>query len=430
MLESLVVDNVKFKIDPETNFWGVGEEGKLNELYHKVRKDILAEMRDFRFNTDIILLYLNPSDGCNASCPYCYLPQKIKSRNRNMGLEELEALVEKALFYFAQKGIKGSIVFHGSEPLLNKENVFKIIEKHRGKLHFGIQTNGILLSKEDAEFIKRHGINVGISLDSPFEDTNDSLRGEGHYRKIMNALDWFSCYRGLSVVTTITNRNLSQLSEMVRFLHGKGVSTCLMNPVRGTQKGALALRPEPLKLASEFIKAVEESIRLTKEGGRIIIGDFANILLGVIAPSARLMMCDISPCGAGRRFFYTTANGDAYPCGEFIGMEEFNGGNLFAESIETIVGSKNFAKVRERAVEKISECKACPVRNTCGATCPAEIYSTEGTLFAKSYYCDFYKEVAKHAFKVIYRGDVEHVIRKSSLREKYNFGGSFKSLKV
>ncbi len=41
-------------------------------------------------------------------------------------------------------------------------------------------------------------------------------------------------------------------------------------------------------------------------------------------------------------------------------------------------------------------------------------------MFKKSYYCKFYKKVIEHAFKVISRGDVWHVIRKSALKERFN----------
>jgi uncharacterized protein len=419
MFDTLVIDGVEFKIEPDTNFWGTGESSTLGELYSKVRGRLSSEMEDLRFKTDIILLYVNPTDACNASCPYCYLPQRVKKRKKDMTYQEIERITHKAIEFFRSRDTKGSIIFHGSEPLLNKDNLFKIIRDYGEEIHFGIQTNSLLLTEEDADFIKKYGVNIGISLDSPVEEINDRLRGRGQYKKVLDALKWFRHYRGLNVVTTITTHNLNQLSGMVRFLHAQGVSLCLMNPVRGTQEGALALRPDPLKLADEFIKAVEEAIRLTKEGRRIVIADFANILLGIIAPSARVMMCDVSPCGGGRRFFSITADGNAYPCGEFIGMEEFFGGNIFSESIEEITSSKNFHRVVQRAVEEIPECRECLFRNMCGAPCPAEIYSTEGNMFSKSYYCDFYKKIAEHAFKVIYRDDVEYVIRKSSLREIY-----------
>lgn len=420
MFDILRVNGIEFKIDPETNFWGTGDSSKLQRLYTKMRPKLRAEMREFRFRPDIILLYVNPTDKCNASCPYCYLPSRVKNRGKNMSYKELEAITEKALHFFSRRNIKGSIIFHGSEPLMNKARLFRIIEEYGHKLFFGIQTNGFLLTPKDARFIMDHNVSIGISLDSPVQEVNDSLRGPGHYEKVMNALEWLRGYGGLNVVTTVTTRNVDHLPRMVRFLRERGVSMCLMNPVRGTQKGALNLRPHPLKLAEKFIEAVEEAIRLTREGRRIVIADFANILLGIIAPPARVMMCDISPCGGGRRFFSVTADGSAYPCGEFIGLEEFLGGNVLKNTLEEIISSRHFQWVTQRSVEGIDECRTCIYRNMCGAPCPAEIYSTEGTMFSKSYYCEFYKKLAEHAFKVIYREDVGYVINKSALREVYN----------
>ncbi len=377
-------------------------------------------MNDIRFSTDIILLYVNPTDKCNATCPYCYLPDEIKSRKKSMSYAELKQIVEKTIDFFDKKGTKGVIVFHGSEPLMNRENIFRIISEYHGELNFGIQTNGLLLTEEDARFIMKNDVNIGISLDSPDEETNDFLRGQGHYKKVIMAFDYFKDYKGLNVVTTITRYNQGQLADMVGFLGEKGIKMCLMNPVRGTQKESLPFRPDPEELADEFINAVDAAIEITKSGRRMVIGDFANILLGIIAPGARVLMCDISPCGGGRRFFAITADGKSYPCGEFIGMEEFSGGNIFSDSIEDIIGSDGLEKVRKRIVEKIDECDTCVLMNICGASCPAEIYSTEGSMFRKSYYCKFYKKVIEHAFRVILRGDVWHVIRKSALKERFD----------
>ncbi|WP_456475632.1 peptide-modifying radical SAM enzyme CbpB [Candidatus Pyrohabitans sp.] len=420
MFQSLTIDGTEFKLDPETNFWGVGEQKKLEELYSRVRDELIGEMRSLRFSREIILLYVNPTDRCNASCPYCYLPRHIKLRGRSMDYAELCAVVEKAIEFFEDRGLKGTMVFHGSEPLMNRENIFRVIEEYQGRLNFGIQTNGLLLTEEDAEFIRERKVNIGISLDSPLEETNDLLRGRGHYRKVLEVLEWLSGYRGLNVVTTITKHNQRQLADMVKFLHGRKVSLCLMNPVRGTQKDSLTLRPEPHSLAEDFIKAVDTAIELTKQGQRIVVGDFANLLLGIIAPGARVLMCDISPCGAGRRFFSVAADGTCYPCGEFIGMQEFAGGGIFDNTIEDISSSEGFKQVAKRAVEEIEECNLCLFRNICGAPCPAEVYSTQGSMYSKSYYCDFYRPVIEHAFRVILRGDTWHVLRRTALREKFS----------
>jgi uncharacterized protein len=420
MFSKLTIDETEFKIEPETNFWGTGNTAQLEELYRQMQTKLAAEMKELRYSTDLILFYVNPTDMCNANCPYCYLPKEVKSRGKNMTYQELKTIVEKASAFFKAKKQKGSVIFHGTEPLLNKENLFRIIKEYQSEVFFGIQTNGLALTEADAAFIKEYEVNIGISLDSPVEEINDFLRGQGHYQQIMKALEWFRGYRGLNVVTTITTYNVGQLKDMIDLLQSKGVTLCLMNPVRGTQQNAHKLRPDPAVAAAAFISAAEEAIRLTKEGKRIVVADFANIMLGIIAPSARVMMCDISPCGGGRRYFAVAANGNAYPCGEFIGMEDFLGGNIFTDTIENISASKNFLKVTKRTVDDIAECQTCVFRNMCGSPCPAEMVSADPKMLQKSYYCQFYKKVAMHAFKVIARNDVEYVVKKAALKELYN----------
>jgi len=336
-----------------------------------------------------------------------------------MSYEQLETLATKATEFFSQRGIKGSIVFHGTEPFLMKEPLFRLIESHYKEINFGLQTNGLLVTDDDISFIKEKKLNLGISLDSPNRQINDRLRGEGHYDKVVHLLQQFDGYRGLNVVTTITKHNVDQLSDMVRFLGDHKVSLCLMNPVRGTQQEALAFRPEVDTLGREFIKAVDTAIQMTKEGQRIVIADFANMLLGFIAPTSRILQCDISPCGGGRRFLSIAADGTAYPCGEFIGSS-FDGGNIFSSNFTEILNSENFIRIRQRTVEAIPDCKECIFRNVCGCPCPAELISETGSLYARSYYCEFYKRMAEHCLRIIHRDKVDLVIRRSAMTEQYS----------
>ena len=69
----------------------------------------------------------------------------------------------------------------------------------------------------------------------------------------------------------------------------------------------------------------------------MVVGNFANLLLGLVAPGARRLMCDISPCGGGRCFFAVAATGQVVPCSEFIGFPEFSGGNLFSDPLPEIL---------------------------------------------------------------------------------------------
>lgn len=419
----------KLLIEPNSVFWGIiKNNGNQNlilpdniiSLYKKVQEKCKQEMFRFRFSSGLTAIYINPTDKCNANCSYCYIPAQIRKQGRSMTEDELEFILNKIHKYFLYKRRKPVIVFHASEPLLVKGILFKLIAKFKHKFYFGIQTNALLLTKKDAAFIKKHKVSIGISLDAPRAQINNLLRPDqeygGNFKKAIQAISWFKGYKGLNVITTITKFNVSGLPGLVSFLHKKGVQCVLMNPIRLTQKNARKLKPESKIMAKYFIKAIQRALKYSMHSKRrIVIGNFTNTLIGIIAPSARRLMCDISPCGGGRCFFSITANGKMVPCGEFIGLKGFLGGNIFKDSINKAMRSRAFRQIRSRRVEKIPECNICILRNICGAPCPAELHSLGG-MYKKSVFCEFYQEIINYAFRLISEEKERYCFRKEGLR--------------
>jgi uncharacterized protein len=133
----------------------------------------------------------------------------------------------------------------------------------------------------------------------------------------------------------------------------------------------------------------------------LIVGNFANILLAIIAPAARRLMCDISPCGGGRCFFALAPNGDLFPCSEFIGLDHFRGGNLFRDEIPAVIQSEPFRRVTGRKVEDIDPCRHCAIRHFCGSPCPAEAHEMNGGMDKTGAFCEFYEEQVRYAFRLI-----------------------------
>ena len=419
----------KLALDPDNVFWGIipRDNGKftlpdnLMNLYKKEREHLDRELYDFRFNADLNCIYIDPTDRCNANCPYCYISSKIRKQGSQMTAEHLDKALAKIEEHFKNIKKKPVIVFHAAEPLLVKDILFDAIKKYHNKFLFGIQTNALLLEKEDIEFIKKHRIGIGISLDAARADINNRSRvtakGGGNFKKAVQALDWFDGYEGLNVICTVTKYNVDKLSELVKFLHKKKVSCVLLNPVRLTQRRAVNLKPDDMLFARNLIHAVETAMDLSRKSGRqIVVGNFANVVLAIISPTARRMMCDISPCGGGRTFLTVTADGSMVPCGEFIGMKEFSGGNIFKTSISSAMSSKPFKKIRTRTVEKIDECNACNFRHICGSPCPAEMHA-RGNIYQKAAFCEFYKEIIKYAFKIIAEDKVKYILREGSLNQ-------------
>jgi uncharacterized protein len=424
-------ENRLLAIDPDNVFWGLIPKKQnagslppqeITSLYETVKSKLDAQMNEFRFNSNLTAIYINPTDRCNANCSYCYIPAEIRRNGNQMNEEQLEHVLKKIADYFKRRktNTKPVIVFHASEPLLVKDIIFKAISGFGHRFHFGIQTNALLLEKADVEFLKRYRVGVGISLDAFDPQINNRQRpsreGNGNFDEAVRAIDWFAGYEGLNVITTVTRFNVSHLPELVEFLHSKRVGCVLLNPVRLTTKTTRNLQPSQELLTGYFIKAVEKALELSKSSDHgIIIGNFANIVLGIVAPTARRLMCDISPCGGGRCFLTITASGDIIPCGEFIGLDGFSGGNIFDTTISRAMRSKPFKAIRSRIVEKIGECNACDFRNICGAPCPAELYSL-GNMYQPSVFCEFYKEIIGYAFKLIAEDKVKYLLREEFLR--------------
>ncbi|MBI4971595.1 MAG: peptide-modifying radical SAM enzyme CbpB [Candidatus Omnitrophica bacterium] len=424
--ESLDRKNQLF-VNADNGFWAIvnkqnmlTNQKTLTSFYGKVKNRCREELNRFRFSAKLSAIYIDPTDRCNAHCPYCYVPAKIRSKGRSMTEAELESVLKKIAEHFQSQKKKPVIIFHASEPLLVKDILFKAIEKYEDRFYFGIQTNALLLEKSDVDFIKKHGVSIGISLDAADEGINNRLRvgGKqgGNYQNAVQAIEWFRGYEGLNVITTMTKFNIRKLPELVRFLHKKEVRCVLINPVRLTQENSRRLKPDENEMAKYFLKAVDTALKCTiKSGRKIIVGSFSNTVIAIIAPTARRLMCDISPCGGGRCFFTITASGEMIPCGEFIGLDGFSGGNIFRDSIPKAMQSSAFKAVRGRWVEKISDCNVCLYRNICGAPCPAELHAL-GNMNQRAIFCEFYKKVIQYAFRLIAQGKEKYVLREEGLK--------------
>ncbi|MCX5678966.1 MAG: peptide-modifying radical SAM enzyme CbpB [Candidatus Omnitrophica bacterium] len=405
-------------IDPDTAFWSLVERGKLSDImrdsellraYRKKRESFRAEMDRLRFGLRPSAVYFNITERCNLNCRYCYIPEHMRRNGRHMSEKTVIDALQLLKAYFKTSAGNASlpkIIFHGAEPLLNKKALRAAIEKFSGDFMFGIQTNTVLLDAEMVSFLKSNKVSIGISLDGPTAETVNRTRaswsGEGVFHSVIEAMKLLRGYDAWSAICTITTENVRSLPGLTAFLHKNEVPTCLLNVVRCTLPSARKIKPADALAARYFIKALETSHRLYKESGRkLVVANFANILISILAPTARRLMCDISPCGGGRSFFALVPNGDIFPCSEFIGLKRFKGGNIFKDSVKNILKSDPFKLVTERKVEKIEPCRRCAIRHFCGSPCPAEAYEMNGGMNKTGSFCEFYEEQTRFAFRLI-----------------------------
>lgn len=369
-----------------------------------------TEMQALRFGLTPSAVYFNPTERCNLNCPYCYLPEDMRRSGVDMAEADLHRALEILAAYFQSTlpagSVRPQVIFHGSEPLLRREVIFPAMEKYADSFRFGLQTNATLLDDEALDFIRSREISLGLSLDAHLAAINDQTRRtwgqKGVFGQVATVLEKLAGYPNYSVMCTVTRANVDHLTDIVNYFHQMRVSVAMLNPVRCTQAGGRQAKPADDVLARHFIAALDRARELYEETGRrLVLANFANILIGIAAPTARRLMCDISPCGGGRCFFAVAATGDLFPCSEFIGLPDFKGGNLFVDQIPEVLASPPFRRVSQRRVEDFAPCADCAIRHFCGSPCPAEVYTTTGTMQAPAPYCQFYVEQVKYAFRVI-----------------------------
>ncbi len=415
--------------DPATAFWALVDKtrlaetlsgGALLERYRDQADAFARELHALRFGLTPSGVYLNPTERCNLDCTYCYLPGAQRSGGRHMPGETLNASLAALRDYFATSmgrdgaagGRKPRAIFHGAEPLMNRDAVFAAIDDFADDFAFGVQTNGTLLDDAAIDFLTARNVSIGLSLDGPVAGITDATRrtwgGKSVHDKVLAAMAKLRGYGSWSVITTCTQENLPWLTEMVELFHAHEVPTCMLNTVRCTLPGARGVKPADGDMARAFFAALDRTHALYRESGRkLLVANFANILLAILAPTARRLMCDISPCGGGRAFFALAADGSLYPCSEFIGLPRFNGGKLLEDGVDAALASAAFRPVVTRDVDTFEPCASCAIRHFCGSPCPAEAHEMNGGMARTGAFCDFYKAQVNYALRLIADGKAD-----------------------
>ncbi|MGZ8430173.1 MAG: radical SAM protein, partial [Candidatus Deferrimicrobiaceae bacterium] len=166
-----------------------------------------------RLRTLVLML----TTSCNLACRYCYEDREEGcvppddgqgwggGAPREMSPESLRGSV-KFLLDHCGENRKVSVTFFGGEPLLRFPLIRTAVgearrmAREKGKeISFSITTNGTLLTREIAGFLKENGVSVCLSIDGPREihDRNRPYAsGRGSYDDVA---------RGLSIL--MENRN-------------------------------------------------------------------------------------------------------------------------------------------------------------------------------------------------------------------------------
>jgi MoaA/NifB/PqqE/SkfB family radical SAM enzyme len=162
------------------------------------------------------------TEKCNRRCGHCYHVSYQSSGEYS--LEQLEAsldAMEEALRAWQRKG---SFSLTGGEPFLRRQELFRMMDRldlSDVVAYYDILTNGSLICDKDIRRLKGASKlrRIQLSLEGATAGENDLIRGDGDYACTLRAIDLLKdAGLEVSVMATITRRNMDSISAMVELL--------------------------------------------------------------------------------------------------------------------------------------------------------------------------------------------------------------------
>jgi uncharacterized protein len=238
------------------------------------------------------LLVIQPSPFCNINCDYCYLPNRTDTRRMDFAV--LERVMDKV---WASGLVQSpfSLLWHAGEPLAVPiswyEQAFEIINRYPMANEYvihSVQTNGTLVTDKWCEFLNRHRVEVGISIDGPREvhDHHRKTRsGEGTYDKAMRGLE---CLKRngvpFGVVSVISDISVDRPDEMYEFYREHGITGIGFNieEVEGANASSSLGRSGGHGRIYSFLKRFYE--RNKADGFPLDVREFQNAERNILEP--------------------------------------------------------------------------------------------------------------------------------------------------
>jgi radical SAM protein with 4Fe4S-binding SPASM domain len=338
------------------------------------------------------------TEKCNWRCKHCY---RDGCTVKELNFKAITGILRQCLELFSAlnvRNLRSGINIGGGEPFLRKD-LFKflsVLDRHKDLLRVTIMTNGSLITNEIVKKLEKIKVVriIQVSLEG-LSDSNDDIRGNGSFEKIVNAIKLLKKHNIITRVSlTVTKKNLPEIEKLAIYLKRIGVNSFGMRryvPMgRGKQLVKHMLSPLELK---EFYYKREELKKKLDEYRKFIISYGCEDGIFCRYYGLNYYHCRITE-GDHLNIF---ANGNILACRRFPVVV---GSVLKKDLLNVHFTSNKLFKYRNLENAHIL-CKKCPHFKYClgGAMCVTSAYF--GTPFAPDPQCwRLFKELPdQHMFK-------------------------------
>lgn len=327
------------------------------------------DTNNFEFTT----LKMFVTTACNLDCKYCLIEKNLQTRNCpsiNLDFEKAKQI----LTYFSNATLKSpkqnrTLMLYGGEPLINEINLKKIISEARemendglfnGDLEIVLESNGMLITQEIAEFLRENRIFVIVSIDGT-KASHDSYRidknGNGSWEKAVNGYKILKDAGCLVVISTVFTNEFAKdykknLDFLLENLNPYSIGLNLYHVLDGQE----IEDDQTVDLIDQYI----ESWKYASERG-LYIEHIMRRIRPLVEKKIRL-----KDCGACGKRMVSDCNGNIGICEGLVGDDTY----FFKRNPkESLSEDQVFIEWSKRTQLRMAECIGCCAQGICGGGC-------------------------------------------------------------
>ena len=361
-----------------------------------------------RMTPSTISVLIKPAGpDCNLRCTYCFYRQKTGMfpgvKEHRMKDSTLENLVSQAMEVGQDLAM---FSWQGGEPTLMGLDFFKKVVELQGRhiqpdqvVTNALQTNGILLDRRWAEFLREHNFLVGVSVDGPagIHDhyRRDEKRIGSHARVAQNLRMLVEEGVEVNTLTLVNERNAREPDKVYDFLLKSGVKHFQFIPcIEPGPNGEPAFYSVTAEAYGDFLCRLFD--RWMDSSMDISVRDFDDLM--AMYQGQPPNTCILQPrCGG---YFLIEHTGDVFPCDFFV-LPRWKLGNLNETSLGELRDSPKLAEFGEQKGMLSEQCQSCPWLTFCFGGCLKHRTALGGPVTEPTYYCESYRKLYEHSKQVL-----------------------------
>jgi uncharacterized protein len=312
-------------------------------------------------------------------CRYCFYYDIGEHRETHsygiMSFDTMEKIIGNVYRDLDDKD-EITFAFQGGEPTLAGLEWFRRfaegIASHTRdvKVHYALQTNGLLLDDAWASFLKERDFLVGLSIDGGkrFHNKNrPNAAGEGTFDRAIQSKKLLEEHKvEYNILCVLTNELAAEPDKVWRFIKEERIGFIQFIPclegLDAQEAPAFALRPA--RFASFYSGLYSRWMRELENGSYIsvkLFDDTANFFFKGV-PTA----CGID--GRCHPQYVVEADGSVYPC-DFYVLDNYRAGNLRDRTLRELFDTGTMRAFLEESRELPGLCRSCPYLKKCRGGC-------------------------------------------------------------